>query len=339
MCKNMNLIDANITKQTIKNKTSFKEDIQSAYKDPLMQWPLRGCAYSNEVGAAIHGISPKLGTALWIPALMYFGADIYDKYKNDETIYNPSKKRGVKETVFQALASVLMPTGAVCLGQKAASSLNRFAQDELTSQSKIDVIEKSMDYMESQRLSSFADKKQEYAKEFKTSILEAANNSRDDFKALSPLKKALAFLNPFNDNDSIAFAKKDKLGNFAQKQALEVMEMREQLMKNRKPKNMSKKLFEKFKTLKQEYAKIYPENHIGKAAKSILKDHHQNQIFKNKLVKTAGGFVSLALLIKPIDNFVEHIVIKKTVEPGLDYISENYKNSRHFRRYSNATEQ
>ena len=27
--------------------------------------------------------------------------------------------------------------------------------------------------------------------------------------------------------------------------------------------------------------------------------------------------------LKPIDNFVEHIVIKKTVEPGLDYFSKS----------------
>ena len=46
---------------------------------------------------------------------------------------------------------------------------------------------------------------------------------------------------------------------------------------------------------------------------------------KNKMVKTLGGFIALALLAKPIDNFVEHIVIKKTVEPGLDLLSNTFK--------------
>ncbi len=41
------------------------------------------------------------------------------------------------------------------------------------------------------------------------------------------------------------------------------------------------------------------------------------------MIKTVGGFVALALLLKPIDNFVENIVIKKTVEPGLDYFSKS----------------
>ncbi len=328
----MNLVESNLTKQTLKSKTSFKEDIASGYKDPLMQWPLRGCAYSNELGAAVHSISPKIGTALWIPALMYFGADIYDKYKNDATQYSPSKRRGVQETVFQALASVIMPTGAVLLGQKAASSVDRFTKAGLTSQSKIDVLDKSISYMQSKSLSSFENNPKEYAEGFKNSILEAAGNKQGDFKILSQVKQVFAFLNPFKDNDSIALANKDKLGKFAEEKALEVMEMRKELMQNKKPKNLSDKLFKKFQTLQSDYAKIYPDNYMGKAAKSILKDYHENQIFRNKLVKTAGGFLSLGLLIKPIDNFVENIVIKKTVEPGLDYLSESYKNSKYARR-------
>ena len=49
------------------------------YTDPLMNWPIRGLAYSNELGAALSEIAPTLGTLLWFPAMLYFGADIYDK--------------------------------------------------------------------------------------------------------------------------------------------------------------------------------------------------------------------------------------------------------------------
>ena len=52
------------------------------YTDPLMNWPVRGLAYTNELGAALSEIAPKLGVLLWFPAMLYFGADIYDKYKN-----------------------------------------------------------------------------------------------------------------------------------------------------------------------------------------------------------------------------------------------------------------
>ena len=67
---------------------------------------------------------------------------------------------------------------------------------------------------------------------------------------------------------------------------------------------------------------------MGKAAKSILKDWNNSQIFKQKMVKTVGGFLALALLAKPIDDFVDHFVIKKTVEPGLDILSNGFQNKK-----------
>ena len=72
------------------------------YDDPLMKWPTRGLAYSNELGAALSEIAPTLGTLLWFPAMLYFGADIYDKYKNDKTSYNPNAKRGTQQEIGRA---------------------------------------------------------------------------------------------------------------------------------------------------------------------------------------------------------------------------------------------
>jgi hypothetical protein len=302
-----------------------KKQNNKTYNDPLKKWPIKGLAYSNELGAVVSGISPKLGTALWVPSLMYFGADIYDKYKNDETSYKPSKRRGVKEAVFQAMASVVLPTAAVATGQRAISSLNRITKTGLSTQSKIDVIGKSLNYMEANSLHTFAQKPKEYAQSFKEAIITTAKDAKGEFKTMPALKKILTLINPLKDADSIAFAKEQKLGDFAQKQAERIMSMREQLMQNQKPKQMSKKLFGKFQKIQGEYSKIYPEDkYLGKAAKSILKEYHADQIFKNKLIKTAGGFVALALLAKPIDRFVENIVIKKTVEPGLDFLSNGY---------------
>ena len=65
--------------------TSDKNDKNSHkkhYNDPLTKWPVRGLAYTNEIGAAISEVAPTLGLLLWAPAIFYFGADIYDKYKN-----------------------------------------------------------------------------------------------------------------------------------------------------------------------------------------------------------------------------------------------------------------
>ena len=49
------------------------------YKDPLMHWPLRGAAFTNEVGEALRPLIGNFATLSWAPALLYIGADIYDK--------------------------------------------------------------------------------------------------------------------------------------------------------------------------------------------------------------------------------------------------------------------
>ena len=325
----MNLVDI-YTKPIINSadkqiKSTFNINNETIeYNDPLRKWPLKGLAYSNELGAVVSGISPKLGTALWIPALMYFGADIYDKYKNDETQYSPSKRRGFKEAIFQAMASVVLPTAAVKSGQKIFSSLGLVSKSGLSIKNKQTVIEKSLSYMQSKSLHTFESNPTPYVDGFKDAISTMASDLHGDFMALPMPKKILKVFNPFKNFDSIAFANPQKLSEFSEKQALNVLKMRENLMNNEKPKQLSNKLFKKFIDIQSEYKKIYPQDrYLGKAAKSILKEYHQSQIFKNKMIKTAGGLVALALLLKPIDKFVEHIVIEKTIGPGLDYFSKN----------------
>ena len=71
------------------NKYPFRADARidtetGEYKDPMMHWPLRGAAFTNEIGEALRPLIGQYATLTWIPALMYIGADIYDKYKNLE---------------------------------------------------------------------------------------------------------------------------------------------------------------------------------------------------------------------------------------------------------------
>lgn len=328
----MNVLDkytSQVVSSSCKNTNSFKQDNKQIYKDPLRCWPMKGLAYSNELGAVVGEISPKLGTVLWVPALMYFGADIYDKYKNEDTSYNPSTKRGLKEAIFQTMASVIMPTAAVKAGQKAISNAQMFSKTGLTTQARQEVFEHSLAYMESTSLHTFVDNVAAYKEGFKNSILTLAQDTKGDFKTFKPSKKAFSVLNPLKKKNAFTFASEKKLVAFSEKQADKIFEMRADLMQNKCPKGMSKKLFKKFQNMQGEYQKIYPaDKYMGKAAKSILKDWHNSQIFKNKMIKTAGGFIALALLAKPIDDFVEHIVIKKTVEPGLDYLSNGLKNRK-----------
>ena len=95
-------------------------------------------------------------------------------------------------------------------------------------------------------------------------------------------------------------------------------------MNDTKPKEFSDKLYQKFKQVEQEFksTKGYTGDAKEDAAKHVIKMFQEKQIFKNKLLKTLGGFIALALLVKPIDKFVEHFVIDKVVEPGLTMLEK-----------------
>lgn len=123
----------------IKQKTK-KEEIKEIIQnpdDPLAKFPLRAFAYSNEVGAALSAM-PVWGKAaellLWIPALMYLGADIYDKYRRGKEgdYTKASAGAAVQQAIFQALASVILPTAAVKMGQNIAGYTTKFGKSHLS---------------------------------------------------------------------------------------------------------------------------------------------------------------------------------------------------------------
>lgn len=123
----------------IKQKTKkeeVKEIIQNP-NDPLAKYPLRAFGYSNEVGAAVSAM-PVWGkaaeTALWVPALMYLGADIYDKFRRGKEgdYTKASAGAAVEQAIFQGLASVILPTAAVKMGQKFAGDMTKFGVSKLT---------------------------------------------------------------------------------------------------------------------------------------------------------------------------------------------------------------
>ena len=320
----MNLIETYT--RPLDNNVSFdrnnkQKQIQQNYQDPLRKWPLKGLAYSNELGAVISPISPKLGAALWVPALMYFGADIYDKYKNDNTYYDPSSKRGLKEAIFQALASVVLPTLAVHSGQKAISIANRLTKTGLTTQTKEDAIEFALDFMEKSSLHKNLDKIDDYKSNLKASLDNVLIDNLGEYHSKTTLQKVLGHIFSHKKYEELSLANKEKLSQFMDKKVDTMFKMREELMQNKKPRELSNRLFRKFIGLQDSYLKEFgDQKYMGKAAKSIIKDFEKSEIFKTKMIKTLGGFIALGLLIKPIDHFVEHIVIKKTIEPHLDKI-------------------
>ncbi len=294
------------------------------YNDPLTQWPARGLAYSNEIGAAISEVAPKTGLLLWIPALLYFGADIYDKYKNDKNSYDPSTKRGTRQAIFQLLASVILPTAAVKFGQKVASAVAIKGKHGLTLQSQEELHRFTIDYIKQNKLHKYADKQDEYYTKFAEKLANHIDETKKESKFENIIVRFVNWLFNREQPEAVTRSTSKKIEKFTNNNIKQIFKIREKLMNDTKPEEFSDKLFQKFKQVEQEFksTKGYTGDAKEDAAKHVIKMFQEKQIFKNKLLKTVGGFIALGLLVKPIDKFVEHFVIDKFVEPRLTMLEK-----------------
>ena len=64
------------------------------------------------------------------------------------------------------------------------------------------------------------------------------------------------------------------------------------------------------KTSKQEINKRYEE-------------YQQEMIFKNQLLKTIGGLLTLIILAKPVNDFVDKHIMVKYIKPGVDQLNSS----------------
>lgn len=300
-----------------------KKTTEDKYNDPLMQWPARGLAYTNELGAAISDIAPKMGTLLWFPAMLYFGADIYDKYKNEKTSYAPDKGRGTEQAIFQLLASVILPTASVIVGQKTASVLGMLGKSGLSLQSREEIINFLQEFTSRRHLDQYNEKNYQI---FKNHFRKSLSTKQEKLIREHKIKNPLVFLKDTlfgrRHPESLVMSHKDKVLAFSNEHIDEMFEMYKQLANNEKPKQFSQKLWNRFNKLKEKYAKDpdYKDTFLRDAAEDIIKKYQKNKIMNNKMLKTIGGFIALGLAIKPIDKFVENVIIKKVVQPGLETV-------------------
>lgn len=314
---------------TSKDKKAPEQPSQQKqkYEDPLMQWPARGLAYSNEIGAAISEVAPKLGLALWIPAFLYFGADIYDKYKNDKASYDPNAKRGTEQAIFQLLASVILPTAAVKAGQKAASFIGIAGKDGLSLQSKEEITNFLQEFISRRNLSEYMD----YPPQLKKECLEQLENKRQNLirenKIANPFKAFIDYITNRRHPESMAKSQKDKVIAYADKCLDRICELHKDLVANNKPKDISNKMFTRFQKLKETYKadkdKTISNKYIENATDDIIKLFEKKRMMKPKILKTIGGFAALGIAIKPIDIFVEKVIMKKYVAPNLSMLDNS----------------
>ena len=292
---------------------------QKQKNDPLSKFPLRACAYSNEIGAAISPINKAAGTLLWAPALLYIGADIYDKYKNEDTTYSPSTKRSVKQVVFQGLASVIMPTLAIKTGQKVGVKIAG-TTDSLSVSDKKELIEFTMDYL------NHSDYPRADNSEFCDGLVNSFKQKAQENKKSIEKKGVFSRI----------------IGIFAESEAPEAT--MEKYLKNQNDKNpvitylkeqantaisiMNDEKAIKSDKYKQYYVKSLAQFEDTALARknTVLKLLKDKNVAKS-VVATISGFIALFLLIKPIDYFVENILMEKMINPLLDKIPAKNKQS------------
>lgn len=303
--------------------TDSKKNIQDKYKDPLSKRLPVMMSYSSEVGTAISEIAPKLGTALWAPTFMYLGADIYDKYKNDKTNYNPSGKRALKRAIYQGLTSIVALPAVIIAGQFITSPLGKLGKSGISGNAKDAVYKHIKNVIDQAHGSALAN-----YENFNRIITETLENKikvrNNEKKTINPFKR---FYNKyFTDRYDLLSSDKDKIIKFAQQNALDTFNIKDAL-KHGEKKKIPSKVYEKYNSILPVIKEMYKEgDYAYQATRNALKEYQNSLIFKNKLLKTIGGIGTLFLLATPINTFVDKQIMKKYIGPGIDQISHSFVN-------------
>lgn len=398
-----------------KTKTEEVKEIIQNPNDPLAKYPLRAFGYSNEIGAAVSAM-PVWGktaeAALWVPALMYLGADIYDKFRRGKEgdYTEASATAAVEQAIFQALASVILPTAAVKMGQNIAGYTEKFGKYKLSATAQEELYSKLLrdfdrgkfaksDYVDENGVlkkgyenvlnkvidTGFHDVRKKTLRDLKTESLGAkivrffghtqrpVVSSKADFSVVEnflkdktqkvfEIQKALES----GDDTLMCNLPNKKLVLKFNKQLLDVQKQTDELLKS-DPGFMLKKLLnnndEKLKHIKDAILKKYGShielkalvsseslskemlsdlmktdenkrliNNFAKrveATRIVMRKYLKGKEMKLGLLKTAGGFISLACLAVPIDHFVHKYIIKKFIGPGLENV-QNFKPQQTF---------
>lgn len=280
-----------------------KNPVSGEYVDPLMKWPLRGAAFTNEVGEALRPIIGNYATLTWAPALLYIGADVYDKYKNDQTEYSPDSRRCLKQAIFQGLASILLPIVAVKGGQSLFSLFGMATKDKVTFNAQEHIIEIAKQFVANGKMRAYKDKEAECIKDF----LDIVDNNLD-YKRFKDSAS-----NPFKDKLQKMFKvnTKERIDEYVKKIIKKLINTRKYLLN---PSELYKQtsLYSDFN-----YALELGQTK-NVAVKSVLNKYLSKKTMKGRFIKTAGGFLALGLAITPIDKFVEHVLIGKVIGPSID---------------------
>jgi sensor histidine kinase YesM len=208
---------------------------------------------------------------------MYFGADIYDKYKNKGDKYKPNAQRAFNQAVFQAFASIILPAVFGHVGMSAFSQMDKYKGAKVSTNAK----EQTLRFIKAH-----------------ASINDALAEGKDKTEALNEFVQ---------DFDKYYRAK--KVG-YSHKNIF--VKMYDKLLANCKRGAIANSNEERLKAFaKTQYTEILSNSTTTEMAKHTL----DKKIFKQKAWKSAGAFTAILLTASLIDKFVEKVIIVKFVKP------------------------
>ena len=312
---------------------NYNRQTKQAKEDIYMKWPLRGLAYSNELGEIIRPMSGVAANLLWVPAIGYIAADIGDKYKHNQYgEHEPSKKRAGKQLSFQMLASVILPTAAVKVGQKLTNIISSKGKTILSINDREKYTRMITQSMNKGSHEKFVDNttglvnREKYTQHIMENIAEMDKHKTTKNKMFSPFAKIIDFVKkPFE-----AKPKTENIQKYIASTIDNIMDTREALIQGTKPKNVSDKLYKAF----EKEAKNGTLEQKKSAAYTVIRKIQGKKLFKNNALKSLGGLVALGIMMKPIDNFVEHVLIKKYIGPTIDKMHKPWKSLKEISKAS-----
>lgn len=302
------------------NNITKKEDIYA-------KWPMKGLAYTNEIGEILRPVSPLTANILWVPSIWYVGADIADKYKHDEKGKDdPCKHRALRQFSFQLLASVFAPTLGVKAGEKVTNIIASKGKSKLSFNDREKYNKFVTSSMNQGEHEKFLDgttgliDREKFSAHIMGEIGEVDKHKNSRNKMFAPIEKFINVLkSPFEPKP-----KSVDIKNYVSSTVDDVMDIQESLLKNSKPKNVSDKLYKRF----LDSTKDMQVEEKKSAAFNVIKKVQNKKIFKNNLIKSFGGLVVLSVAMNPMENFIKHTLIKDYIGPAIDSVKSDAEDGK-----------
>lgn len=272
--------------QDVNFDATLKPKKENKYKDPLTNWPLRGLGYTNDIGIAINELAPATARLFWVPALMYFGADIYDKYKNKGDKYKPNSQRAFNQAIFQACASILFPAIFGHMGMSAFSQFDKFKGEKLSTNAKEQTLRFVKAHTTIDNVTEGGVNREELIADFEKSYNKYYSAKAKHYKRKNIFAKIYDKLLANCKHGAIANSNEDRIKAYAKKHFIDTLD------------NCTN----------------------TETAQKVL----DKKIFKLKAWKSAGAFTAIILTAQAVDKFVEKVIIKKVVQPIQQNVYNKY---------------